>query len=387
MRSPTLLCAALPIGFGPAAKLLAIARELQNADLRLQVVGDGSAGELLALGGELPPQVEVLNPAAEELEKLVRQSTAVLSLMDRQIAALAQRCERPLFVVDSLLWMRDRVAPGFVGAERYWVQRFADVRAVADCDTVAIQSVGPIVSPEVIPAEERTGGVVINLGGCRSQAVEENLLWGYAAQIVQAVLEAGVAGDGSIGATVLCGQRCANYLRERFGACGLEFATREHATTVRLLASAAAVVTSPGLTATLESFQHGVPTLFLPPQNYSQWCVLGELRRRGLAEDAVSWEAASQERSLRLGMAECERQPLVERSLQAFMASDAARQSLAQYLRCWEPAELETLGAKQHAFFRSLGENGARDIATQLTTLLLGGHETQRAATCAGVEG
>src|SRR5262249_20661755 len=133
-------------------------------------------------------------------------------------------------------------------------------------------------------------------------------------------------------------------------------------------AGAAALLTAPGLTATLEAFCDRTPTWFLPPQNYSQWCSLRRMRAHGLADGAVHWEDD----------ASAPRFP--ERRRAAGQAS-AAEPILRA---CEEPGSvarvaasldgvgrnLETRAERQTAFFRSLGACGLDQIATTLRRFL-----------------
>ena len=52
----------------------------------------------------------------------------------------------PLYVVDSLLWMREAVPPAFIGAQRYWAQDFLGLREVQGDYQPAPSIVGPILS-------------------------------------------------------------------------------------------------------------------------------------------------------------------------------------------------------------------------------------------------
>src|SRR4030095_3935098 len=90
--------------------------------------------------------------------------------------------------------------------------------------------------------------------------------------------------------TLVAGERCIADLRNQYGNLQIEFRSLSHAAALAELDRAALVLTAPGLTMTLECFQRGGRTFSLPPQNYSQWCILRALRDLGLAPAALHWE-------------------------------------------------------------------------------------------------
>src|SRR5262249_41216960 len=107
--------------------------------------------------------------------------------------------------------------------------------------------------------------------------------------IVRALLASALAVrfDGRM--VLLSGQRLTDHLVRDYSGCGIEFRSVSHGEALSLLGSATMVVTAPGLTTSLESFQLSTPRFFLPPQNSSQWWILDALRRRRLAPCALHW--------------------------------------------------------------------------------------------------
>lgn len=369
MTSPGLICAAMPFGYGPAAKLLTIARALKARGIRLTLTGRGIALELASrtpglfdevLPAEAPPAVR---------QAAVRSAAAVLSVMDRELAQETVGTAVPLYVVDSLLWMRDAVPSAFQGAYRYWAQDFLGLRELQAGYQPTPSIVGPIVSPDLGSRAETPSRLLINLGGCESPEGADPSIEAYADFVVRGFLQSALA-ERFVGRTmIMAGSRRIATLRACHRSDGIEFVSLPHEAALEELGRASLVLTSPGLTMTLESFQRGSPTFFLPPQNYSQWCALRLLRGAGLAPHALHWEDLSS--SLRLGdrMPEPQRNPIVRAAIASFARDDEARARFADCLGELDRSDHAALVDEQRKFFASLGPIGTLTIADEIVGL------------------
>jgi hypothetical protein len=204
---------------------------------------------------------------------------------------------------------------------------------------------------------------VVHLGGCESPWAATEDHHRYAAFVTRALLSSGLPRETS--SLVMSGEACATRLAAEFAGCGVCFASLPHEEALDALSSAALVLTSPGVTATLECFQAGVATSFLPPQNYSQWRALLSLRETGLAAEAFHWADVT-------GPLPFERMPEERRTfavletIARLSADDSVRAELTRRLRAAASQPRPELRARQRAAFEALGQNGAVEIARQL---------------------
>ena len=153
-------------------------------------------------------------------------------------------------------------------------------------------------------------------------------------------------------------------LEPRATTLGIELVSLPHEAALDELATAAMLLTAPGLTTALECFQLGRPT---PPRSYSQWCTLKALRTRGLAPHALHWEDLSEEYRLGERLPEAERGPArYEPRSTSSPGSSRARDALSQCLSDLLDVDAGLLADQQSEFFHALGANGARVIAAQL---------------------
>ncbi len=249
MPRPFLLCA-FPFGYGPAAKLLVIEERLRAAGGRSVFVGAGIAHELVQRSAGLFEDVVAARASDPLARSLVSNAAGVVSVMDRGFAARAIELDTPLYVVDSLLFIRDGIPAAFAGAKHYWVQNFPGV-ATHRVDSAASPTlVGPIVrdgvqrKPVVVPR------LIINLGGYAAPA--DNIDDHYAEFVLRGILNSPFVDFFGGKILVMGGAACVDRLRARFENGDLEFTSLSHEAALEELSRAAAVLTSPGLTTTTE---------------------------------------------------------------------------------------------------------------------------------------
>jgi hypothetical protein len=353
----------MPFGYGPAAKLVALARRLRGS-VRLVFAGEGSTLELVSRAAGVFDTVVAGNPAGEAAAPWLREADAVLSIMDRDGGAAASRASKPLFVVDSLLWMRAEVPAPLRGAHIYWAQRLPD--APQGSYAPRPRWVGPLVAPR-LGAPLARHGLVLNLGGSRAPDDRRKLFGAYARLALRAVRAAGlVERFGRV--TVIGGAPAMAALAGEPADPRIECGTLAPDDARERMAGAAALLTAPGLTTTLEAFLDRTPTWFLPPQNYSQWCSLRRLRAYGVAGGALHWEDLPGAPQLAERMPTDEHARIAPPAIERACEDDAVAALLEAALRGVgdEPAARV---AQQSAFFASLGPSGLEEVASALRQL------------------
>jgi hypothetical protein len=356
-----LLCAAMPFGYGPSAKLITLAESLRD-DWRLVFIGQGTALELASRASDVFDRVVPARATDPSALRLASQAWGVLSLMDRDAGVLAARTAKPLFVVDSLLWMRRVVPEPLRHAELYWAQGFPGLSPKEYEPQPAV--VGPIVTK---PRAGRIGqreGLVVNLGGSAAPDGRRSLYEGYARFVVRALLDAGLPGRFRR-VTVMGGAGVIASLEDIPHDSRVCLASVSHAEASDRMARAAAVLTAPGLTTTLQCFCDRTPTFFLPPQNYSQWCILRHLRAKRIAGDALHWEELETVPHLEERMLPEDRDPIVCETI-GRLSGDAGAAELLRSRLVRVAAEPRDLVEAQAAFFASLGPRGVETIVSTL---------------------
>jgi hypothetical protein len=357
-----LLFCAYPVGYGPAAKALVLAAQCRSIGLETIFAGQGVSYELVSRSSEVFEEVVHAGATEDRARLLVRDSAAVVSIMDRDFASLAAELSRPLHVVDSLLWMRDHVPEAFRPARRYWAQDFIGVgeriHGLVPRGTV----VGPILNVRQSGSRAVSRRLVVNLGGL---ATADDTDRAYGELVLRAIGRSRLT-NAFEQITILASASTIEKLEPCASECDVELASLAHDAAVEEMATAALVLTAPGLTTALECFRIGRPTLFLPPQNYSQWTILKALRGHGLAPHALHWEDLSERHALPERIGEPERTARVRAAIGELAATPLAHEALSSGLSACLDNDLTVLANHQQSFFRSLGPNGAPVIAAEL---------------------
>jgi ABC-type nitrate/sulfonate/bicarbonate transport system substrate-binding protein len=355
-----LVCAAYPYGYGPVAKILALAPLLRR-DGPVAFVGTGSALELATREADVFDEVVAGPLDGPEGRALLARSWGVLSAMDRDAAVAADGAGLPLFVVDSLLWMRRETPEALRGASEYWAQAFPgfDPGRLGPRGSV----VGPLVAPRPDAGAAREG-LVVHLGGSAAPEGPDERHAEYARLVLRALLATGLL-DRFGRATVIGGGPALAALGERESHPLVETVAAGARDARRRLSHAAALLTSPGLTATLEAFHDGTPTWFLPPQNHSQCILLRRLRAAGLAGDSFHWEDFAGSARLDDALPASGRDPAAADAVFRGIRHPAATAALATSL-ARVGVEARSLAARQASFFASLGPSGLEAVADGL---------------------
>src|SRR5262245_25139638 len=245
--SPTLVCCAIPLGYGPAAKLAVLAESLSQRGVRLVFVGRGIALEFAARHSRLFNDVVAADSPSEVSATLWRSADGMMSIMDREFAPATMEFGKPLFVVDSLLWMRDALPSSWHGARRIWAQNFVGLHECEYLRAPQVRVVGPIVASRASPVVGAPTGLLVNLGGCEPAGNSDNRGMAYARFVVEQLLLSPLAVRFSGRATLIAGERCVLDLRQRYGKGPIEFRSLTHNDALAELNRAEVVLTAPGL--------------------------------------------------------------------------------------------------------------------------------------------
>ena len=371
MTRPLLLCSAYPFGYGPVVKLMLLAEKLRQVGFRTLFAGSGIALTVASSSGLFEEVVET-QPGSSDARRIIGSADALLSVMERDLTRDALEVSKTVYVVDSLRWMREEIPRPFLQAREYWCQRFLP----SDVDPAPGTLVGPLVKPMVTSHPCRRSGLVVNLGGCETAAgpSEEDIHYGkFIVMGIEAMLARRTTPNRKETVRLIAGKRCIERLTKDLPDCRITMESVTHSEALRLFDGAESVLTSPGLTTTLECFQLGVPTFFLPPQNYSQSKILSLLAHEGLAPGFFDWShAGSYMPNLSLeDLPLEERTPAIRRTIKSLGALSKhsvlkSSELLGEHIRDWITQDRGAIAERQHGFFESLGANGVDSIVSYL---------------------
>jgi hypothetical protein len=256
----------------------------------------------------------------------------------------------------------------FLEAKHYWVQNFFGVEQQAEKLPQRPQIVGPILPGKPLDIAGGGAGLLINLGGCESPF---GSMYGdspYVDVVVESLAGSALYEVYRQRIRLMAGQRCVDSVAGRLASLGIRAESLSLDDAQAAFQQADLILTSPGLTAILQAFRSGTPTIFLPPQNYSQWLILNLLREHGLAPRSFHWKDVLPRDPLVAFMQESVAVPRVAAAIRELAAGDVARNLLARHLSSMLRLDLADLGRRQREVFVSWGgDNGALKIAEAVT--------------------
>lgn len=278
---PSFAFVSTSFGFGPASKAVALARELKRRDpaVRADFMGVGVDHDFARKSEVFDRVVKVDVDDPDVLKMLVphlMQYDATFSVINHALVPLWAPAARPLYLVDSLAWLWREPPAGLENVRTYYMQDYlvprARIEAWADrCD---VRLVGPIESASAYQAQRRcprarANRLLVSFSGCANPVIPRDFYVDYVDCLARLVVE---EGRGRFEEIVFC---CNADLARHIGACfpgdpSIRCGHYAHEEFISLLASSEFILSSPGITTTLEALALGTPQRFLLPQNYSQ---------------------------------------------------------------------------------------------------------------------
>lgn len=264
-------------GFGPVSKAVTIARELKSRAPHMEThyFGGGVDFEFARKSGAFDRLLRINVDDSEVLSNfipLLKNYKHVISVINLDVVGAWPADHPPLYLVDSLAWLWPEPPPGVNNARAYFVQSYLvpEQRAQSWSELCRLVPVGPI-RPDISrlrQADVTRKRLLVNFSGCANPFTPSALFQRYVEVLARAVVEQAGAFEEI---TFCCNERLSSHLRQVLE--GSPTATAKHFSHdefLEALAGSSALLTSPGITTTLEASALGKPTRFLLPQNYSQ---------------------------------------------------------------------------------------------------------------------
>jgi hydroxymethylcytosylglucuronate/cytosylglucuronate synthase len=363
-----LLCDAVAFGFGPISKLLAICSYLPSS-WSVTLLATGTSATLAAESGfRNIVECDTEDMAAlRDKRQLFLNADLFLNVMNPVSAAYAHELGLPMVTVDSLFWMWDAVPNYLLTASRYFIQNFPGVeKQMARFRPVNARIVGPIIDTRYRTAgRDRENQLLINVGGLRSKLVPPCNNFVYLRLVGQALTSA--LADHTFARVVITGD--SQSLETSLAYWNIprsKIVMLSHSEFLTTLANSRVVMTSPGLTASYEAFVYQTPTVFLPPQNLSQFLILDVFRAHGAAPRSIHWRDYC-DADVHADLSEREGVQRVVTCIQEVDSSASLRDQLRRDIESLHsPTALVDAMVGQTAFLSSLGTNGAEGVVTEL---------------------
>lgn len=285
-------------GFGPISKAVSVARELkvQAPNSIIHYFGAGIDYDFAQKSGVFekifPVDVDDKKQLTELLPTL-SQYSAVFSVLNLDLPPLWKKEYGFLYLIDSLAWMWPTLPDGLTNVKTYFVQDYLipPERLEEWGQQISLQLVAPIESASLqnferfpITKSRKSNQLLVNFSGCYNPLTGSDFFENYVGVLTNAILEITHDQYGSI--VFCCNEKLTDFIRKKIkNVRGVNVGHFEHNQFLQLLASSQRVLSTPGITTTLEAIALNIPISFLLPQNYSQ--VLISERYRELLGDSA----------------------------------------------------------------------------------------------------
>jgi len=374
--SPSLAFCATSFGFGPVSKAVAIARAIRETAPRSRLVFFGSdVAEIYARSSDVFDEVRSLDTdaAPDGLAREVAQYDGLINSLSFDVLECWTDASPPQFFVDSLAWMWPTVSSSLAHAHSYLVQDY--LLDATDSHTQLPDNalvVPPIVSPAIgrprAEWEAEPGYVLVHLGGCRNPILLPRAYERYVTEVLRGLVESLNDGGHDVRRVLVCGneQLMTTHLGDHSDML-VECRFLPHAEFLLELRRCERLITSPGLTTTLEALALNVPCQLLLPQNYSQFRIDRHYRSLGLTKGL--WPETIDSETLRIpGLDEAEGVKEVARLVDAQLATRDGRikSAIGLLLRAGDDASItEVLRSRVAAWdgSRRIAEHVIHEIA------------------------
>jgi hypothetical protein len=312
-------------GFGPVSKAVTIARELKRRAQHIEAhyFGSGVDYDFAKKSGTFD-QVFLVNVDQHEvLLQLVPQLgnyRSIFSVLNFDILSVWPESHPPLYVVDSLAWMWPTPPPDLKRATAYFVQDYlVELERIQNWgQEVPLVLVDPI-HPELERQEPSasTPQLLVNFSGCANPFAPPRFFERYVEVLAHAVLMHAETFDRVI---FCCNEQLSKYLKQILTDRKAVVAGHlSHDEFLDSLSRSSALLTSPGITTTLEANALGKTTRFLLPQNYSQALMSERYRTTSGDQSCMALSRFHQDLAVTSGLPEEEGVMRVIRSLELIL--------------------------------------------------------------------
>jgi hypothetical protein len=282
-------------GFGPVSKLVVVAETIRDflPDVKLRLIGSGNVFEF-GRRSHVFDEVIPVNLDAEpgKAADLTKEAAAIFDCLNFQVLPFLVHRKHKVYFVDSLAWMWGDISKEIALTEKYFVQGFLSSEGEdRNCVPERCLKTGPIIHPGISRFKDQKRDkekAVISLGGCYNPFVPPKYLVNYAIDVVRSALACLPPRFSNV--SVYTNTKIAHELRNRIPDADILIKHAEHHTFLREIASCGLLLTTPGITTTLECIALETPLKYLPPNNFSQYRILNIYHNKGILSEDIRLE-------------------------------------------------------------------------------------------------
>lgn len=275
-----------PFGYGPTGILIPVLKELaaRTKDVRIIFAGSGICLEILS---GLAIETVVLDERSEEeiCAYLKTISNAyIIGSQNRFCIRAAKKLKMPCAFIDVLAWFWNEIpSDHFLADEIFWIN-FPGIESRLNREAVHI--VSSIIT--TYPSLQKNKKLIIHIGGAKYPLMDHPPLH-YFNLLIKALNNLSVA-DHFDSVLLVAGSEAIAYMKPQISNHNVTLATLPKEDFIHESSHASHMLTTAGVSSTLESFSMDIPTSFLLPLNLSQIALAGLLKEQGSYLQGLEWD-------------------------------------------------------------------------------------------------
>ncbi len=266
-------------GYGPASKAVTIAQEFRRRleNVKLDFYGSGIDNEFALSSQEFDNVINLNADDTNSIKEFVQHSEIydhVFSIMNFKVAQEWKPNGTSLHLVDSLAWMWPSQPDGIDNVSNYFIQEYLTdkIRLSNWKSCNSISFVGPICrsfSNNNSNTISDSKVLLINFSGCANPMIKESLYIEYAITLSQLITNEASKKYNKIIISVQ--NKIAKHILQNVEfQCTSEVGLKSPKDFIHCITEADCILTTPGITTTLELLINGKRPSYLLAQNYSQ---------------------------------------------------------------------------------------------------------------------
>lgn len=351
-----------PFGYGPTGKLLSVMYKAMNTwDCDFYVVGNDLCTEIVNKSEKFKI-IKLDQRNVDELKKCLKnfKNPFIISSLNQFALMVANDLKIPNSFIDGLVWLWDKIPDlEYSLADHYFALKFPGTEKKI-IGYKKIDLVSYITPPKEDSKKCETFKTLLHIGGAKNPYT--------GLQIIYLDLLAAMINNVNFDENVLLtgGKDAIEYLKIKINNKNVQLKSLAKEEFNWILQNAEHFITTPGLTACMESFNYKIPTSFLLPWNLSQWKILKIFQDNGISQSSITWEKLFNKNFENiLNLDEQNAMPKINETIETAMKDNSLLSSLIKNLQ-YTLSNIPEIN-RQNKFIKYTGHNGAEEIINKLT--------------------
>jgi hypothetical protein len=353
----TIIIFSNPFGYGPTGNAIPILYSLLEKTKNIDIVFAGS-GLCMEIVSNVSVKKVYLNERNEsEIENYLKtiENPYVIASQNKFCIKIAKKLSIPCSYIDVLAWFWKEIPQDhFLADEIFWI-KFPNIEEKIPKEKDNIHIVSSIITT-IPPTTRKINKLTIHIGGAKYPLLNE-IPFSYL-NLISKGLNALKTNFNNI--LFVAGTEAINYLKQKVTNEKILLVSLPKDKFICELEQSTHMLTTAGVSSTLESFALNVPTSFLLPLNLSQVALIDMLKEQGLNPQCLEWDNYTKVNNKLRDMTEKEALVEIDRYAKTLDYDDnLSKKFMQDFIQI---AESIPENSKQKELIEYMGKSGANEI-------------------------